>query len=89
MILILPLVLAIAGAASLCVAVVYERRMHRYRRPGISYAQATFRRDGGWRRTELFTAPGLAHQEKASRYGVTGALLLIFALVVWVLVVTI
>jgi hypothetical protein len=63
--------------------------MHRHRRPGVSYAQATFRRDGGWGRSELFTESGLGYQQRASRYGVTGALLLILALVVWVVVVTV
>ena len=62
------------------VAVVNERRMHRHRQPGVTYAQATFRRDGGWRRTDLFTDEGLRYQRQASRYGVTGAALWILAL---------
>jgi len=55
------------------VAVYHERRMHRHRRPGVSYAAATFRRDGGWRRADLFTEQGLAHQRRASSFGVLGA----------------
>jgi hypothetical protein len=65
----------------MAVAVFNERRMHRHRQPGVSYAQATFRKDGGWRRTDLFTPVGLQYQRRASRYGVVGALLWILALV--------
>ena len=71
------------GSMSVLVAVYHERRMHRHRQPGVTYAQATFRRDGGWRRTDLFTEQGLAHQRRASRFGVTGALLWLVALLVW------
>lgn len=70
----------------MCVAVFKERRMHRHRQPGVSYSQATFRRDGGWRRTDLFTPAGLQYQRQASRYGVLGALLWVAALLVWVAV---
>jgi hypothetical protein len=66
------------------VAIVNERRMHRHRQPGITYAQATYRRDGGWRRADLFTVEGLAFQRRASRYGVIGAALWVLALVVYV-----
>jgi hypothetical protein len=55
--------------------------MHRYRRPGVTYAQATFRRDGGWRRDDLFDAEGLSHQRQAARYAVLAALLWILALI--------
>ncbi len=63
------------------VAVLNERRMHRHRQPGITYAQATFRRDGGWRRADLFTPRGLELQRNASTFGVIGLLLWILALV--------
>jgi hypothetical protein len=61
-------------------AVVNERRMQRHRQPGVDYGQVTWRRDGGWRRADLFTETGLAYQREASRYGVVGAALLIVAL---------
>lgn len=64
------------------IAVLNERRMHRHRQPGVTYAQATFRRDGGWRRIDLFTEEGLRYQRQASRYGVAGAALWILALLV-------
>lgn len=65
----------------MAVAVFNERRMNRHRQPGVSYSDATFRRDGGWRRDDLFTPTGLAYQRRASRYGVLGVLLWILALV--------
>jgi hypothetical protein len=76
----LPIGLALAGTASMGIAVFNERRMHRHRQPGVTYVEATFRKDGGWRRTELFTPAGLQHQRMASRYGFLGALLWILAL---------
>ena len=76
--------IAVAGALSLIVAVSHERRMHRHRKPGVTYADATFRVDGGWRRTDLFDEAGLGHQRSASKFGVTGALLLVVALLAWV-----
>ena len=78
------LVLALAGAAAMLAAVASERRMHRHRRAGVSYAHATLRADGGWRRAELFTEEGLAHQRRASRRGVAGAVLWLLALAAWV-----
>ena len=77
-----PMILAIlvaAGVASLIWAVVNERRMQRHRRPGVSYRDVTLRRDGGWKRDELFAPEGLVYQRQASKWGVTGALLLILA----------
>ena len=71
---------ALIGCVSMGVAVVEERRMQRHRQPGVSYARVTLRRDGGWRRADLFGPEGLAHQRRASRYGVIGALLWILAL---------
>jgi len=58
--------------------------MHRHRQPGITYARATYRVDGGWRRADLFTPEGLAFQRKASRYGVMGAALWVLALIVYI-----
>lgn len=75
---------ALAGIACFIAAVVFERRMHRHRRSGVTYAAATFRRDGGWRREDLFTAAGLRVQRKASLCGVTGATLLLASLGLWV-----
>ena len=76
--------LALAGVAFLVAAVVHERRMHLHRQPGVTYADATLRRDGGWRRRDLFTDEGLRHQRRASLCGVTGALLLVASLTAWV-----
>ena len=69
----------------MALAIYNERRMHRHRQPGVTYSQATYRRDGGWRRADLFTAEGLAHQHKASRFGVTGAALWILALATYII----
>ena len=79
----IPIGLAIAGTISMGVAIYNERRMHRHRQPGVTYAQATYRRDGGWRRTDLFTPEGLAYQRQASRYGVVAAALWVLALIAW------
>jgi hypothetical protein len=76
---------ALAGLGATVVAVFNERRMHRHRQPGVSYGAATFRRDGGWRRTDLFTSDGLRYQREAARWGWTGALLWILALVALVI----
>jgi hypothetical protein len=81
----IPLALLVLGAISVGVAIFHERRMHRHRLPGISYVEATFRRDGGWGRTDLFSAEGLEHQRRASRYGLAGVLLWILAVLVYVL----
>lgn len=66
------------------VAIYYERRMHRHRHAGVSYFAATFRRDGGWQRTDLFTAEGLQHQRSASRYGLIGVVLWIMGFVAYI-----
>lgn len=76
-------VIAAAGVACLATAVSYERRMHRHRQPGISYAEATLRKDGGWRRSDLFTPVGLQLQRKASLWGVTGGVLLLASIAAW------
>jgi hypothetical protein len=76
-------VLAGVGVGSALLAVVSERRMQRHRQPGVSYGAVTFRRDGRWRRGDLFTPEGLRHQRRASRFGVAVAGLWVLALVVW------
>ena len=76
--------LALAGLALLCAAVVAERQMQRHRQPGVSYAQVTLRRDGGWRRADLFSPTGLRYQRRASRCGVAGAALLVASLLTWI-----
>ena len=73
-----------AGIAAWINAVLHERRMHRHRKPGVSYKDATLRWDGAWRRADVFTDVGLAHQKKASLWGVVGAALLVGALVMLV-----
>lgn len=77
--------LAVTGVVLLVAAVRHERRMHRHRQPGVSYADATLRRDGGWRRSDLFTDEGLRHQRRASAFGVAGAAALLGAVLAWVL----
>jgi hypothetical protein len=77
---------AFATAAAVClgIAIYHERRMQRHRQPGVSYRDVTLRRDGAWRRADLFTPDGLAHQRKAARYGVLGVLFALASLVAWV-----
>ena len=58
--------------------------MQRHRQPGITYREATFRRDGGWRRADLFTERGLDCQRHASRWGVAGGALLVAGLLAWI-----
>jgi hypothetical protein len=81
---IVPALLAIAGLLSLVAAVVFERRMQRNRQPGVSYRDVTLRKDGGWRRADLFTLEGLALQRRAAHFGWLGAALWLIALGVWV-----
>ena len=78
------LALFVAGIAAFATAVRYERAMQRHRQPGISYRDVTLRRDGAWRRADLFTADGLRHQRLASRFGLVGAVLWIAALGAWI-----
>jgi hypothetical protein len=54
--------------------------MQKHRQPGVSYRDVTFRKDGGWKREDLFTEAGLAHQKRASTFGVVGLLFLLLAL---------
>ena len=70
-----------AGTVSMAIAVYNERRMHRHRQPGVTYAQATFRLDGGWRRADLFKPEGLRHQRLASGFGVPAAFLWLAGLI--------
>jgi hypothetical protein len=76
---------ALAGAVAATLAIVSERRMQQHRQPGVTYSAVTFRRDGGWRRPELFTARGLEYQAQASRFGVAAAVFWVVALLSWVL----
>jgi hypothetical protein len=59
--------------------------MQRHRQPGITYAAATLRRDGGWRRSDLFTPEGLKYQAVAARLGLGAAVLWVGAVLAWVL----
>jgi hypothetical protein len=77
-------ILGLLGFGFLVAAVVHERRMHAHRQPGVTYAQATLRRDGGWRRGDLFTETGLRHQRRASACGITGAVLLVASILLWI-----
>ena len=79
--LIVSAALTVAGVVSATAAVINERRMQRYRQPGVTYAQVTWRRDGAWRRADLFTPEGLAYQAKAARYGVIAAACWVLALI--------
>lgn len=82
--LIVTSILGAAGLTSAALAIRSERRMQRHRQPGVSYAAVTLRRDGGWRRAELFTPEGLRHQRRASQFGITAAGLWLLALAAWV-----
>ena len=79
-------VLAALAVGSFSAAIVSERRMQRHRQPGVSYADVTLRRDGAWRRADLFTPEGLAHQRRAARFGFYGLALTIAALASWVVI---
>jgi hypothetical protein len=72
------------GLAPFGLAIRHERMMQRHRQPGVSYRDVTMRRDGGWRQADLFTPQGLAHQRRASTFGILGALLWIAAVVAWI-----
>ena len=77
--------LAGLGVFTLGLAVACERAMQRHRQPGVSYRAVTLRKDGGWRRTDLFTDTGLRYQRRASSFGVIGAVLLLASLLAYVL----
>jgi hypothetical protein len=76
--------LAFAGLVAAAIAIANERRMQRHRMPGVSYGAVTFRRDGGWQRSDLFTEQGLACQRAAARSGMIAVTCWVLALVVWV-----
>ena len=76
--------LGVLALGSFGVAIAFERRMQRHRQPGVTYADVTLRRDGAWRRADLFTPEGLALQRQASRFGLLGALFAAAALVAWI-----
>ena len=78
------LLLGLTGIVTAVVAVVNERRMQRHRLPGVSYADVTWRRDGGWRRDDLFAPEGLAFQRQASKYGLLSILFWLLAIIAWV-----
>lgn len=77
---VLATLLGAAGALLMGIAIYHERRMQRHRQPGVTYAQVTLRRDGGWRRTDLFTEEGLRYQRRASGFGVPAAVLWLLAI---------
>jgi hypothetical protein len=82
--------LVLGGIAALAWAVVNERRMQRHRRQGVTWGQVTWRRDGGWRREDLFTPEGLIFQRRASKWGLTGTVLLLCAVVLaWIVGLTV
>jgi hypothetical protein len=82
---VLAAALGITGTLLMGVAIYNERRMQRHRQPGVTYSQVTFRTDGAWRRSDLFTPEGLRYQRRASGFGVPGALLWVLALIFWAL----
>lgn len=79
-----PGALAALGLAFVARAVWCERRMQRHRLPGVGYWAATLRRDGGWRRADLFDAEGLRLQRRASGAALRGVALWALAGAVWV-----
>ena len=76
--------LAVAATIAMLAAVVLERRMQRHRRAGVSYRDVTLRRDGGWRREDLFTPEGLALQRRAARWAAIGVALWLAALAAFI-----
>lgn len=78
---IVALGLGAVGVVFVAAAIWNERRMQQHRQPGVSYGDVTWRRDGGWRRPDLFTERGLAYQRRASAFGFTGLGMIIAALV--------
>jgi hypothetical protein len=76
--------LAAAGIVCAVIAVWTERRMQRHRRPGVTYADVTHRRDGAWRNAALYTAAGLRLQARAARFGAMAAAFWVLALAAWV-----
>lgn len=83
--LLITAILGTAGTVSAALAVWNERRMQRHRQPGVTYGAVTLRRDGAWRRSDLFTPEGLGYQALAARYGVAATGLWVLALGAWML----
>lgn len=83
---VLLVALAAATIVALTIAVVKERRMQRHRQPGVSYWDVTLRRDGAWRRKDLFTDEGLVYQGQAAKWGMIGTAALVVTLIVWYLI---
>ncbi|MBI4500649.1 MAG: hypothetical protein HY700_05760 [Gemmatimonadetes bacterium] len=81
-----PVLLAVAGCVAQAYAMACERRMQRYRLPGVSCWTATLRWDGGWRRADLFAPEGLALQRRASRFALRGVGWWTLAALSWALV---
>jgi hypothetical protein len=79
----LGLVTLSLGIVSLTTAIVNERRMQRHRQPGVSYADVTLRRDGGWKRAELFTDEGLRFQRRAAKWGFYGMVFIVLTAILW------
>lgn len=75
--------LVTAGVVALTIAVVNERRMQQHRQPDVSYWKVTLRRDGAWRRTDLFTDDGLAFQGRAAKWGMIGVGCFVLAMILW------
>ena len=71
------------GVILVGIAIWNERAMQKHRQPGVSYGDVTWRKDGGWRRADLFTEQGLAHQRRASAFGFSGLALIVIALVLF------
>ena len=71
------------GLCMLAAGIWNERMMQRHRQPGVSYADVTLRRDGAWRRADLFTETGLKHQRQASRWGFPGLALIVVAVLLY------
>jgi hypothetical protein len=78
-----PVLLAMAGFVAEGFAIACERRMQRFRLPGVSYWAATLRFDGGWKRADLFAPEGLALQKRAARFALWGVMLWTLAALSW------
>jgi hypothetical protein len=71
------------GLLAIAVAIWNERLMQRHRQRGVSYRQVTWRWDGGWRRSDLFTEQGLLHQRRAAKWGFIGVGCVLLALMTY------
>jgi hypothetical protein len=75
---------AALGIGAAAVAIYHERQMQRHRQPGVTYGAVTWRRDGAWRRSDLFTPQGLAHQARAAKFGFLAVASWVLALILWI-----